>query len=54
MFYSEANLWGMVGCGGEAGYLLAQAEAGPKFRHLRKGENLNESLVNKHFVLIDL
>lgn len=33
---------------------LRPREAGPKFRHLRKGENLNKSLGNEHFVLIDL
>lgn len=32
--------------------MLAQEESGPKFRALR-GEKLNQSLINQHFVLID-
>ena len=33
-------------------YLLAQAEGGPKFSGLGKGENINQSLLNKYFVPI--
>lgn len=30
-----------------------QAEGGLKFRDLRKGENLKQSLLSKHFFAID-
>ena len=33
--------------------MLVQAEGGPKFRDLREGDDLKQSLVNKHFVPID-
>lgn len=33
--------------------MLAQGEGGPKFRNLKGGEKLNQSLVDKHFVTID-
>lgn len=33
--------------------MLAQAECGPKFRVLVEKEKINQSLVNKCFVLID-
>lgn len=32
--------------------MLAQAESGPKLSNLAEGEHLNQSLVNKHLVLI--
>lgn len=35
------------------GCVLAQAEGGPKFRDVGEGEKLNQSVLNKHFVLID-
>lgn len=37
----------------QEGPLQAQAVGGPKFRHLGAREKLNQSLTNKHFVLID-
>lgn len=33
--------------------ILAQADSGPKFRVLEKEEELNQSLVNRTFILID-
>lgn len=30
------------------GYVIAQAAGGPKFRGLGEGEDLNQSLINKH------
>lgn len=35
------------------GCMLPEAEGGSKFRDLRKGEKLNQLLINIHFVLID-
>lgn len=33
--------------------MLAPAKSEPKFKDLGQGEKFNQSLVNKHFVLID-
>lgn len=33
--------------------MFPQTEGGSKFRGLGKGENLNQLLINIHFVLID-
>lgn len=45
MFFSEASLF-------SGGPHTGWVEGGPKFRYLRAGEKLNQSLTNKHFVLI--
>ena len=46
IFYAETSLF-------SPGAMLAPAVSGPKFRGLEEGKELNQSLVNKHFVPID-
>lgn len=51
MFYPGASLFSQK-VPAQKGCIQSQADSGPKFRVLEE-EELNQSLINKHFILID-